>query len=545
MGLKSVLHRNRKVWKQTILLQLTLLILPSILWIWKDHSVWSWDPAWYGEVTLDLFYTLLHDGPKAWFAAGLKAFGVKAPAIAWLGEWFVPLRFLFGSAERALLVFVVACQICSLMLFYRLAKSFTKGDVGLALFGALFFSSGPLFIGLTHVYFVEPLQTLGLVWLILTCWNAPNRSIISTVGQLIIGFDIAIAAKVSTPLYCVGPMLILLYHCYFRRFANVFRAVSLKYNRYDILLLCVAAIASLFTVLWFSHNLHLVRDFVNSATNSKTAELWGRRAPFLDKLLYWLNALKFSYFFDRGGPIFVVIFSSAVCLRAVSRKRATDVDYLALISFVQIALALIVFSTQMNEETRYLLPLGPYVAMLVIWCAQQLFAYRVIRFILVTLVLLQWGALNCLSLGYFKYAKEISPWVLPAHEDEKDFQRMKQVVSATCQASDGNRTNVISAEVPYFNANSASFFRAKLGGPVCYYTSLGLAEDDLERASERMRILNIKHFIALDPATNELPSDSLNSVSVKMVQRVQANKNFKEIKHGKGGDFLDFVREIP
>ena len=38
-----------------------VLILPSVVWAFLDHSIWPWDPAWYGEVSADLWATLRTD----------------------------------------------------------------------------------------------------------------------------------------------------------------------------------------------------------------------------------------------------------------------------------------------------------------------------------------------------------------------------------------------------------------------------------------------------------------------------------------------------
>ena len=38
------------------------LVAPSVVWISLDRSIWPWDPAWYGEVSVDLWATLRHGG---------------------------------------------------------------------------------------------------------------------------------------------------------------------------------------------------------------------------------------------------------------------------------------------------------------------------------------------------------------------------------------------------------------------------------------------------------------------------------------------------
>lgn len=33
-----------------------LAISPSLVWIALDKTVWSWDRAWYGKISVELFY---------------------------------------------------------------------------------------------------------------------------------------------------------------------------------------------------------------------------------------------------------------------------------------------------------------------------------------------------------------------------------------------------------------------------------------------------------------------------------------------------------
>ena len=57
-------------------------------------------------------------------------------------------------------------------------------------------------------------------------------------------------------------------------------------------------------------------------------------------------------------------------------------------------------------------------------------------------------------------------------------------------------------EIPWFNANSASYFSAKQMLKKkfrCYYTSLGYAEKDVNKAWQRLFNFKINYFITLIP----------------------------------------------
>src|SRR5260370_25875737 len=80
-----------------------LLVLPNFYWVLKDKTVWPWDQAWYGEVSVDLWYLLTHHLGQ-WPAAMLSAFGSKTPGVAWFGQFFVPLGQAVGSIWVGLLL---------------------------------------------------------------------------------------------------------------------------------------------------------------------------------------------------------------------------------------------------------------------------------------------------------------------------------------------------------------------------------------------------------------------------------------------------------
>src|SRR6266851_854097 len=143
----------------------SILLLPSFVWVFLDRSVWPWDQAWYGEVTVQLYSTLRHE-PGKWLQAMIAAFGTKPPAIAWIGQWFVPFGKRMGSIDLALHLSVLLIQFLTLVMVWRLGREvFPERSRWLPAIGCLFVGSAPLFIGLSHQYFPEPLQNLAVLWI--------------------------------------------------------------------------------------------------------------------------------------------------------------------------------------------------------------------------------------------------------------------------------------------------------------------------------------------------------------------------------------------
>src|SRR5207253_1842232 len=85
-------------------------VFPSIVWAFLDRSIWPWDPAWYGEVSADLWATLRTDAGN-WGTAMAHAFGAKPPAVAWLGQFFIPLGGALGGDSTVLLLSIVVTPL--------------------------------------------------------------------------------------------------------------------------------------------------------------------------------------------------------------------------------------------------------------------------------------------------------------------------------------------------------------------------------------------------------------------------------------------------
>jgi len=78
-----------------------LLLIPSLIWIARDHRVWPWDQAYYGMLTLKIGHAF-HGGPIAWLRAFLEVPDSRAPLLVWLAQITQPLAGAFMGAERAL-----------------------------------------------------------------------------------------------------------------------------------------------------------------------------------------------------------------------------------------------------------------------------------------------------------------------------------------------------------------------------------------------------------------------------------------------------------
>lgn len=538
--------KNRKSpWADYVYLLFLLLLslVPSIVWVFNDNQVWPWDQAWYAEVSTELSYQLSHQ-PIAWSQSMISAFGIKAPGLAWLGQFFVPVGEQFGSIEIGLLLSVIFTQTMVIILSYRYLLQLTNNRL-VTLISCLLMPSSSLWLGLTHQYFVEPLQTLAITWIIFILVYTPEWQLSQVAFHLLGAFSLAMIAKVTSPLYSLIVIIFILIYGLQRivKFPKKLKVQAylilgirylfknFKYHYVAFILLAIS------TFFWYAKNLKTIVSFTKLASSGQASLLYGEKTSFWSKLQYWLTALQKSFF-----TVPLTFFIGVCCLYLFFKfllniinqdnvkKTLSHFDICAIASALQIALALVVFSLNVNQENRYLLPLIPYIVLLFSWLLVKI-NQRLVLATVSGILIFQLITVNAQAMGLTPINKNLSYWLYPLNANPTQKEMLEAIVNETCRLEDRARYNIIGVELPWFNANSASFFTAKKmtqNGFRCYYTSLGYAENNFDKAWQRMIDLNINYFITLSPKSN-FKIDAFNQVSLPVLEKIQKDSLFKPI----------------
>jgi hypothetical protein len=509
-----------------------VLLAPSIRWVLEDRSVWPWDQAMYGEGAVELWYSLTHSLHE-WKSAMLGALGTKPPALVWFGQFFVPLGTLLGSIEASLLLFIVLTQAATLLLLFRTGTLTAPKTTLVAAIGVLSAAGGHLVVGLSHQYFVEPLQTLSVAWVFLVATRAHvwtrARLLVHVGSALLLG----VMTKTTTPLYCLAPCLYLLFVFLRRRdpigFYDEARSLG-------TLLLVLASLAlGPLGALWYKRNLAEVWRHVLESSTGETALGYGYRAPLAAKFQTWA-VLTQQAFLDPvswWGCLVLVL----LCVVAVLYRRKDPAEAslggptplaLAGICVAQIALVLFAFSNGINMDTRFLLPLLPSIATLVMALSSLLPRPALVG--LATLFAWQWVSAHKVAAGEAPPSASRSPYLTGKHRDPSRYEELTRLIQATSRES--SRYSIIGIEKPWFNANSASFFAAKgrlSSGTRCYYTSLGYAEKDTRAALQRVDELRAAYVATLDEPFQAQPADFLNRVSLPVLREIENDPRFSRV----------------
>jgi len=509
-------------------LAIAILLSPSLYWAAIDNQVWSWDMAWYGQVSTELWHALANS-PSQWWLWMVSAFSIKAPGIAWFGQLFVPLGERLGSIELGLLVSVILLQFGSLVLTYRIARKLFPGSVSLAFLGVLLTAAAPLFVAMSHEYLAESHQLFAVTYFYWIAAASPRLGRTQIAGHLLLAAALALLAKVTSPIYCLVPGCIAVFDALRRKEEPASQTAPAG----KLLVFAGIAVAA-GTALWYARNFSALLEFANIASSSDVALNYGKQDVFLNKLLYWLAAAQKGLALPELFAAILLLMlagfiaASIPMVRTRTLRGPARATVLALAAAFHVAAVLVLFSLNINEEPRYLLPLLPSVAILFLWCMSFLQA-QWLRIPLFMAFAFQWAFVNAQALDLIAPSGRISHWVKPAREDMEKKGEVQRLTRLTCTPQTANRTNISGIELPWLNANSLSFYMAKdrLGGKVrCYYVSLGYAQKDVAKALARVDSPNIAHYISLEASAHPVPPDFVNQVSLPVLRSIQRDKRF-------------------
>lgn len=505
-----------------------ILLAPSLIWIFEDRRVWPWDQAWYGEVSVDLWFWLGHS-VKRWVGEMADGLPTKAPGIVWLGQFFVPLRRIFGSTETALLFSILLTQFVMLVVLFMIGQRMAPQSRLIPWVGVLFAGGSQLFVGLSHQFFVEPLQTLAVAWCFYVALRSPDwpksRIALLLVSALILGA----LAKADTPSYCIVP-------CIYCGYVLVRKPWDLNFvaewrSRSSRAMMLVFGLLGILCGLWYLHNLAGILQHIRDATGDVALD-YGSRDSVIHKLITWSQLMNPSFLdpYLSWGFVTAILISGGLMVyrRACSSPRKhLHVPPLALLGVIQIGLLLFIFSLNIMVEPRFMYGLLPCVV--IIFMQICVLLPRVALIGLIGLGSAQWVTVNRASFDPTYHLSAQSNWLLPLEPNSSQYEELGRVVHLTSDAAE--RYNIVGVELPWLNGNSAEFFSAKerlKTGAHSYYTSLGYAEKDVNAAMRRIEGIPARYLITLSEDYQTMPPNFLNVVSLPVLEEIRRDPRFTQ-----------------
>jgi hypothetical protein len=351
---------------------------------------------------------------------------------------------------------------------------------------------------------------------------------------LLLATPMAMLAKVSSPLYCAGPALVALWYLFRPASSSV---KSVRNNSYVVMMFAAGLLLNLAAIRWYSRNITRVIQHVSISSSGPIAEIYGKTDTFLNTMMYWVGALRNSFFLPSIFLLSSALFASAVSLHLIKRRLAPKhFTMCTLIALSQIVIVLTVFSFSTNRELRYLLPLLPYVGLVICWSVAQIGA-PILAGLATLLFLAQLATTYGQALGLMTLATTTPGWLLVPNtiSGQKESIALNAIVAKTCtDIGSQPYLNVIGIEKPWLNEHSANFLAAKhrvLHRPIgCRYGSFGY-ETDPDKIWNNI-LSNTRYYITMNPNSNPVPSEdahlqAINRNYLPMLQTVQSSELFE------------------
>ena len=507
-----------------------LLAAPSLIWILKDHSVWPPEQAWNGQVCADLWFGLGHS-LKQWTVTMADGLGMKAPGISWLGQFFVPVGATFGSIEAGMLLSVLLAQLATLLLLLRIGRGMFPGSRLIPVAGVLLAAASQLFVGLSHQMFAEPLQALATAWtfsIALQSRDWPKFRIVIHLGAAL---ALGLLAKATTPFYCLVPGLYCAYFLVRRSGTPGFRT---EWKLWPSRILAVVFVGmAILCACWYSSHFAGVWQLVWDRSAGDVVGLgYGSQDSIFHKFILWFGWLGQSFFrpYLGWGCLFAIVTVSVLypSLRSSPEgKRPLSPHPEAVLSAIQIALMLFLFSSNIAVDPRCIFALLPCASILFMQLCSFLPKKALVA--MIALSTAQWALVNSISLGTTERLSDQSQWLQPAHYDRSQYDEIARAVQLT--RSPG-RYNIVAIDEPWLNANSAAFFAAKQKlktGAESAYTSVAGGQPEIAAAIRRIEEFHTRYLITLDESHQSGTPNYATMASFQILKRMRSDTRFTQV----------------
>ncbi|HEX7705712.1 MAG TPA: hypothetical protein VF701_04550 [Thermoanaerobaculia bacterium] len=497
----------------------SLLAVPSVVWVLVDTSAWGGDQAQYGKASVDLYMTLIRQ-PSAWPLQLLDVFPSKPNGLIWLGQLFLPLASIAGGVDQALLLMVVVLHAITLLLVARAVRELSPQSVLPPLAAVLSIACAPLFIYYSHQYLVELLQTASVAWFVLILCCSPRWSRRFIIAQLFAASALALSTKQIQPLFLVWPVLWVLWYMWSVR--TQLRAGIVVHRAVLLGTLLGGAVLWALTLAWYLRNLRAVLQHLYAGSYGPGVRLfWGKEDTYVNTLTYWARTFISSF-----GPPSVVVVGTVIILSALFVVRRRDAGWVthstvtAVIAILQIATVLAVFSLSPTRQARYLIPVLPYFALLLGVALAQL-KRPLIAAATIAVCGGQFLSLHAQSFGLRPWT---SPHVRVAERHAKSGRIIRAVVERTCRGTTSSVRNVLAVDARFAGVNgdwlgpsTANYEVAKtdLTGDLALPCEFNYVGGDffgapVDIAWSRVVTSDVEHFITVDPAIYRPPVLAFN-----------------------------------
>ncbi|MEA2977384.1 MAG: hypothetical protein QOF19_2904 [Alphaproteobacteria bacterium] len=520
-------------------------VLSGCVWVLRDQRVWSYDQAFYGHWTLQLWHAA-QTGPAEWLETMANALGQMPPMLVWLGQIVLPVRYVTGGTESALPLLTILLAAATLAIVYLLARRLGAGLIG-SLAAVIACAGSPLFLAFSLLYLTEMTQAFSVAVAIFVAWRAERRSLTRTLALCLSATALGFLAKSSSIVFLV-PMLTYVAVALFISRGRPKSRTSIA----DISLVAMAVMLLAATATWYAYNWESMVQHLVGATTGESALNYGSRIELIKKLSYWISWLDLSlspinYVSICIGVLIVVAIGVAlvrVLLHSPSQWAPVAVENGTLFGLAlagMLVVVILAYSLQINEDPRFLAPAIPVVAALIGWSFSMI-GSRLIAGLAVLGLAANAVAVHAYAHNINPFGLKVHPWLLPVDAVGVDKALLTHAVRSTCRKDTANYATVIAVNYTPLNANSASFYSFKQRETLAYfcnYRSLSYSVPEFQRALDEIIAMAPAYVVTVAPE-KQSPVDFANIHSRALAEYLAKDPLFELSPDS--GDYLQIYR---
>lgn len=257
-------------------------------------------------------------------------------------------------------------------------------------------------------------------------------------------------------------------------------------------------------MVWYGHNAHRA---ITKASRSADDPRFGTKAPFGHKFPIWLHRLDQVTFLQYVDVAMLVILGTALVLLIRRRRHHLQGGLRAMAPYAACVLTplvvLALFATSTNDEIRYLLPVIPFLALLIAGLISSVNS-RIIGVAALGVLAVQFVLVNLPTTSFnstkYRYIK-----LGPPQRNARPRDDLALVARLSCPPGAGGKISIAGVHYPWANMHNIEMlaYEAYAGsGRRCHYVSLDITTTGQTvspaRASQVVRGVDPPFYIALD-----------------------------------------------
>lgn len=473
-----------------------LLLVPSLIQVLSTTPIWPWDQSFYGTMSINSWLRLITQ-PQFYFYDFSKIASTHAPGIALVGQFFVPIGMALKSIDHGLLLSIILEMFVCLMLIVATGKGLNPKHATVPFIGALIVASAPFFVLLSQTYLVEALGLVAASYFFWILATFEKRRADSNLAHLLFASFVCLASKVSCPVFCVVPGVVIL-----SRLLIWHNKELLPKSKTTALAMVASLLALGLVAAWYITNFSALTQFVREVSVGRVSGYHGYQVPYWEKYVGWGILLLLNWTVGRLLLILPVMLAVAAldwlqqAVKAGVNKSALQKHHniVLITALVQIAVGIAVLAKTGSADPRYGVALLPaYAVVVMTWCS-TIDSKRFLA-ILATILVFQ-----------FCLAQRSNPtWTVKGSQGDAFHQLRIKKVHELCElAADANQRGlsvVLGVNVNWLNANTLNYEALKLR---CFGLPAGKFEGYTYLVKERRvrRLLQKKQafvFVGMTP----------------------------------------------